>query len=160
MKLISKHFISNLQTTIELAVPETTEEWHDYYNVRYEVLRKPWGKPESSVHVEDDDKAIHYCLSHKNEIIGVCRLHFNSITEGQIRFLAVKKEWQNHQLGDILLKYSEELCIKNNATTLFFQARENAVPFYLRNGYHIIEKTHLLFGQIQHFSMRKSLTGE
>ena len=157
MKVISEHFNPQLQKTIQLGIPETTDEWNAYYNIRYEVLRKPWNQPASSVHVEDDDTAIHFCLSNNNEIIGVCRLHYNSATEGQIRFLAIKKEWQHHQLGDILLSHAEELCVQHQATFLFLQARDNAVPLYLRNGYQVIEKTHLLFGKIQHFSMRKSL---
>ena len=39
MKVISEHFNPQLQKTIQLGVPETSDEWNAYYNVRYEVLR-------------------------------------------------------------------------------------------------------------------------
>jgi hypothetical protein len=38
------------------------------------------------------------------------------------------------------------------------QAREKAIPFYERLGYKVVEKTHLLFGEIQHYKMRKEIT--
>ena len=37
------------------------------------------------------------------------------------------------------------------------QAREKAVSFYERHGYELVKKTHLLFGSIQHYQMKKLL---
>jgi predicted GNAT family N-acyltransferase len=38
---------------------------------------------------------------------------------------------------------------------MILQAREGAVKFYQSLGYKVIEKTYLLFGQIQHYKMEK-----
>lgn len=152
---ITKLFIKKLNVEIELATPEKEEEWNSYYNLRYEILRKPWNQPPESAHANDDDTSIHLCLVYQNEMIGVCRIHYTSHSEAQIRFMGIIKTWRNHQLGDIFLTYAEERCKKSGVRKIFLQARENAIPFYERNGYRILEKTHLLFGQIQHYAMCK-----
>jgi ribosomal protein S18 acetylase RimI-like enzyme len=36
-------------------------------------------------------------------------------------------------------------------------AREIAIGFYQKLGYQMIEKSHLLFGEIQHYLMEKTL---
>lgn len=43
------------------------------------------------------------------------------------------------------------------ATIMALQTREKAISFYERNGYSLKEKTHLLFGSIQHYKMEKRL---
>ena len=40
---------------------------------------------------------------------------------------------------------------------LTFEARENAVPFYKSLGYQIEQESYLLFGEIQHYRMKKAL---
>jgi N-acetylglutamate synthase-like GNAT family acetyltransferase len=51
----------------------------------------------------------------------------------------------------------EQEAKNRGVSRLFLHARESAIPFYLSLGYEILEKTHLLFGEIQHFSMEKYL---
>lgn len=43
------------------------------------------------------------------------------------------------------------------ARYIVLNARENAIKFYEKNGYHIIEKSYLLFGKIQHYKMIKRI---
>ena len=45
----------------------------------------------------------------------------------------------------------------DQAAGVVLEARENAVPFYESLGYSMIEKSYLLFGEIQHFRMKKAL---
>ena len=40
---------------------------------------------------------------------------------------------------------------------VILQARQDAVPFYEHHGYNVVEKTFLLFDEIQHYLMRKEL---
>ena len=40
---------------------------------------------------------------------------------------------------------------------MVLEARENAVPFYKSLGYHIEQESYLLFGEIQHYRMKKAL---
>lgn len=46
----------------------------EYFDVRYEVLRKPLGSPQGSELLNDDDKAIHTYISIDTKIVAVGRI--------------------------------------------------------------------------------------
>ena len=143
---------------MHLIEPATPEYLEQYYRLRFEELRQPWDQPEGSERASDDDTAIHALLLDENgKPAGVCRLSFASAAEGQLRFMAIRKDLQNKGLGKLLVDYLEDKARKQGAEFMTLQAREKAVPFYERLGYKVVEKTHLLFGEIQHFKMQKEL---
>lgn len=157
MKIIASHFIEKLSKIVSVAIPETEEDFKPYYQLRYEVLRKPWNQPKGSETDEYESTSFHFCLLTDKHIVGVARLQLNSPTQAQVRFMAVKIEFQGYGLGELLLNQCHFTTTEKNAKEVFLQARENALNFYKRNGYTLIEKTHLLFGEIQHYSMIKIL---
>ena len=57
-----------------------------------------------------------------------------------------------------MLDELEHLAWQLGMTTVFLDARESAVGFYLRNGYAIVGDGHTLFGEVHHSKMRKQLT--
>ncbi|MER2998048.1 GNAT family N-acetyltransferase [Pontibacter populi] len=138
--------------------PSTPEQFEKYYRLRYQTLRQPWGQPEGSERADDDETAIHAMLvNDTGEAVGVCRMHLQTPQEAQLRFMGIHENYQGKGLGKLLLDYLEEKARSMGATTMVLQAREKAVSFYERNGYHITAKTHLLFGSIQHYKMEKQL---
>jgi N-acetylglutamate synthase-like GNAT family acetyltransferase len=139
--------------------PKTPDDFEKYFTLRWEVLRKPWKAPRGSEKAEDDDAAFHALLLHEGLAIGVCRLNLNSQTEGQIRYMAIHPAHQGQGLGLRLLSYHEHLARQMGLRTLMLHAREKAVSFYQRAGYRVIEKSHVLFGEIQHYKMEKDLQG-
>jgi predicted GNAT family N-acyltransferase len=139
--------------------PVTPEDFEKYYRLRYEVLRQPWHQPRGSERVPDDDIATHaMLLNDTQQVIGVCRLHQVNATEAQIRFMAIRPDQQGLGLGNQLLDYFEFIARQWGVTQITLQAREKALNFYRRKGYVVVEKTNLLFGEIQHYKMVKSLT--
>ncbi|MFD3001407.1 GNAT family N-acetyltransferase [Pontibacter toksunensis] len=143
---------------MEVIEPATPEEFQKYYRLRYETLRQPWGQPEGSERADDDDTAIHAMLiDDDKEAVGVCRLHMNTPLEAQLRFMGIRKDKQGQQLGNLLMEYLEARAKALGAMTITLQARENAVNFYRRNGYEVVEETYVLFGTIQHYRMTKQL---
>jgi len=54
-------------------------------------------------------------------------------------------------LMEFILNHSQ----KKKEKTIILHAREIAVPFYERMGFRVTEKSHLLFGEIQHYLMEK-----
>jgi len=143
---------------MQIISPVTASDFQKYYQLRYEVLRAPWGQPPGSERAPDDDTATHALMLNSNqEAVGVCRLHLQTSTEAQIRFMAINPNYQGRGLGRQLLLYAEEKARRVGAAFITLQAREIAVPFYESCGYVITEKTHLLFGEIQHYKMRKDL---
>ncbi|WP_187262643.1 GNAT family N-acetyltransferase [Pontibacter beigongshangensis] len=138
--------------------PRTPEELAQYYQLRYDTLRRPWNQPPGSERADDDDSALHaMLLSDAGEPVGVCRLHLNTPQEGQLRFMGIREDMQGQGLGNLLLTYLEEKARNMGATLMTLQARDYAVNFYRRNEYEVVEKTYLLFGSIQHFKMTKQL---
>ncbi|CAN5896908.1 hypothetical protein BH24BAC1_BH24BAC1_35450 [soil metagenome] len=138
--------------------PGTPEEFASYYRLRYTLLRQPWNEPEGSEKAEDDATSVHaLLLDDEEKAIGVCRLHLASPTQAQIRFMAIDRAYQGRGLGHLLLAYLEEKVRQLGATTMMLHAREKAVSFYERAGYRVVEKSYVLFGEIQHYRMEKEI---
>lgn len=138
-------------------IPETVHEWEQYYQLRYTVLREPWGQLKGSEVLQDEDQADHAMVidDETHEIVGVARMQTNSPTQGQVRCVAVAPHVQGKGVGKLLMKYLEELAQKKGIEEIILDARENAVKFYQSIGYEIFEDSYLLFGEIQHWKMRK-----
>ena len=132
--------------------PKTSEEFRKYFNLRYEILRKPWGQPLGSERDEGEETSIHRMIINEKtgEAIAVGRIQFNSIDEAQIRYMAVLDEFQGQGFGSQIISEMEDVARENGNKWMILSARENAVQFYKNNGYEIVRKTHLLFGEIQH----------
>ena len=138
-------------------IPETPQEWEQYYQLRYTVLREPWGQLKGSEVLKDEDQSDHVMVidSETQEIVGVARMQTNTPTQGQVRCVAVAHHTQGQGVGKLLMKYLEELAQQKGIKEIVLDARENAVKFYLSIGYEIFEESYLLFGEIQHWEMRK-----
>lgn len=140
------------------AHPQTEVEFSQYFSLRYRVLRQPWHQPLGSERDANENERHHFILvNDKEDIVGVCCLQKNSETEMQLRYMAIDPLHCGKQLGNYLMLAAEEKALALGMQSVFLQARENAVSFYKRNGYQIVEKTFLLFNAIQHFSMIKKL---
>tara|TARA_Y100000589_G_scaffold306395_1_gene321094 strand:+ start:38572 stop:39006 length:435 start_codon:yes stop_codon:yes gene_type:complete len=132
-------------------------EWEEYFTVRYKTLREPWGQPKGSEKDSEEDSAVHAAAFYNNKIIGVARLQKAEGTKGQIRYMGVLSSFEGKGVGSKLLKYLETKAKELGIETIILNARENALPFYRKNGYETFEKSYLLWGEIQHYLMQKSL---
>lgn len=143
---------------MKIISPRTAADFQAYYRLRWEVLRAPWGQPLGTERATDDNTATHALLINEaGEAIGVCRLHLETTTEAQIRFMAISPGYQGQGLGRQLLAYLEEKARQAGAHYITLQARENALAFYQHCGYRLLQKSHLLFGSVQHYKMQKDL---
>lgn len=143
---------------ISIKEPQTVNEFEAYYLLRYQLLRAPWNQPKGSEKDNMEDDSIHaIALDNDQTIIGVCRLQFNSKEESQIRYMAVADSHQGKGIGKKLVKYMENRAKQQGIQTMILHARENALPFYKKCGYTIIEKNYLMWGEIQHYLMGKKL---
>ena len=92
-----------------------------------------------------------------NNVLGVCRLQFNTPLEAQLRFMGVKENTQGLGIGKKLIAFAEEKAKNKGATKIILQAREIAIEFYKKCGYSIVEKSFLMWDEIQHYLMEKKL---
>lgn len=138
--------------------PKTPQEWDQYYDLRYRVLREPWNQVRGSERNDGDATAEHFGYFEADQIIGVGRLDVMSPNQCQIRFMAVDFSAQGTGIGRALMLHMEKQAWKHGAKEIILHAREVALPFYAKLHYNEIEKSHLLFGEIQHYLMSKQYT--
>lgn len=145
---------------MKIIEPNSSVEFEQYYNLRYEVLRKPWLQPKGSEKDDGDKSSIHRMIIDESngKAVAVGRLQFNTNEEAQIRYMAVSDNYQLKGYGNIIVKTLEDIALNKGIRNIILQARENALKFYWKNGYEIIEKSYLLFDEIQHWLMVKKIT--
>ena len=142
----------------EITSPSFSEEFEAYYDLRWRILRRPWKKPRGSEKDDHEDRAIHVtALDQEGRLIGVGRLHRNCATEYQIRYMAIEPDWRGRGVGRAILGRLEALARKEGARSMVLNAREGATKFYERMGYKIRGEGPMLFGEIKHFRMQRSL---
>ena len=144
-----------MRSDIEIRKPETKQEFEKYYDLRWQILRKPWNQPKGSEQDEMDENSINLMAIKGKEVIGCGRGHFNSDTQAQIRYMAVDEMFQDHGIGSRLLLVLEENLFTAGAEEIILKARRNAVSFYEKHGYEIYQESEILFGEIKHYWMRK-----
>lgn len=142
---------------MEIVQPNTPDLWQKYFALRYEVLREPWNQPIGSEKLEDDPSSINAMIIENEMALAVARLHEAAPGIGQVRCVAVATNQQGKGLGKLLMEHLEDKAIALGMKKIILEARENAVPFYERLGYQITKESYLLFGEIQHYTMEKSL---
>jgi predicted GNAT family N-acyltransferase len=143
---------------MKIIEPKTESEMEHYYNLRYEILRKPWDQPRQSTKDEWEDQSIHVLMVNDNDDALACgRLQINSKEEGQIRSMAVRTDMQGRGLGKKIIAWIEGKAKELQLKTIILDARKNAVKFYESCGYKVIGDSYLLFGVIRHYKMEKKL---
>ena len=139
----------------EIRTPKTKVEFEQYYDLRWQILRKPWNRPRGTEKDEFEDRSIHLAAFLNGEVIGCGRGHFVTPYKAQIRWMAVEEEYQGQGLGTRLLKALEAKLFSAGAEEIVLKARENAVNLYTKQGYIIFKEGEMMFGEIKHFWMRK-----
>lgn len=138
--------------------PLTATEFKRYYRLRWQLLRAPWKQPEGSETDAIEASCFHVmAVDDQENIIAVARLQFNSDDEAQLRYMAVSPSYQGQGIGRALIEALEQHAKKFSHKKIILHAREPAVAFYKKLGYQVIEKSYLLFDEIQHFHMSKKL---
>ena len=157
--MIAENFLPQIQSSdngMQLVSPITETEFNDYFSLRWDVLRAPWNQPKGSEIADDEVGAEHYMVySLENELMAVGRIHAIDNNTAQFRYMAVAPKYQSSGVGSFLLSSMIQISKHQGFKNIYLDARENAVDFYLKHGFKKIDKTYLLFGEIQHYSMNK-----
>lgn len=126
--------------SIDFTIQEITPQ--ETWIVRHPVLRT--GRPIEDCFMEGDHKTstFHLGLYQKLNLIGVATFmnDANPNLKGKqyrLRGMAVLAQFSNKGYGGKLLQYGEELLRQKTINILWFNARKNAIPFYLKHGYTI-----------------------
>ncbi len=142
----------------ECRAPQNADEFQQYYQLRWQVLRKPWQQPLGSEQDELEQQAFHrIIISPKQQILAVARLHLTSQHQAQIRYMAVAEQAQGQGYGKQIICALEQLAEELGVKEISLNAREHALGFYQSMNYQSHGFSHLLYQQIKHFNMSKQL---
>ena len=147
----------DLPAEFELRSPSSEADFEKYYRLRFETLRKPWNQPPGSERDAGDQDAVHALILHSEKAVAVGRLHMNSTEQAQIRYMGVDEKYRNKGLGAAVISFLETKAKELGAKTMMLESRDNAVPFYRKQGYVIDKKSYVLFDTIQHYTMIKKV---
>ena len=85
---------------MDIRSPESELEFVAYYDLRWRVLRKPWGQPFGSERDELDAAATHVAgYDEAKRLVCVGRLHAVETGVGQVRYMAVEEPMRGRGLG-------------------------------------------------------------
>ena len=135
----------------------TAADLKKIFDLRYNILRQPWNQPYESASDEQEASSVNAFVERDGKAIACGRLQHLDQKTGQVRYMAVDVRYRGEGLGRLILAFLESRATELGMKKIVLQARENALEFYQRNGYHNVEKSFLLWGKIQHYLMEKSL---
>jgi len=142
-----------------LCSPKTVDELRQYYQLRWQILRKPWRQPQGSEQDEHEKQAIHkMVIDEQGEVLAVGRLEKIDSCQGKIRFMAVSETAQGQGLGQQIVNCLEQQATQLDMKEITLNARENAIGFYEKLGYKTVMFSHTLFDEIKHYTMVKTLS--
>lgn len=141
-----------------LIAPATAEQFRDYYDLRWRILRAPWQQVRGSERDEWEDQAVHVCaVSNGGHVIGVGRLHHSNDHEAQIRYMAIEDDWRGAGIGSAIYHHLETAALDAGIQHIMVNARLPAIGFYERMGFIVVDDGHTLYDVIEHKVMRRDL---
>lgn len=143
--------------SIDIRIPKSPEEWENYYDLRYRVLRAPLNQERGSERNEGDASGHHFALYDSGILKAIARLDRADDGVAQTRFVAVELESQGKGYGKHIMLDVERAASERGDHLMILHARDYAVIFYKKLGYELVEESYKLFDVLQHYLMHKAL---
>src|SRR6266700_2721804 len=145
-----------LEEPLILQSPRSLSESDAYFDLRWRILRQPWGQPRGSERDSEDDSAFHLLLvDAAGNPLACGRLHLAAPGEAQVRYMAVDEHARGCGYGSRILEALEAEARGRGVRKIVLNARDYAVEFYRKRGYDVIGDAETLFGVIRHLWMEK-----
>ena len=142
---------------IEYRTPLNSDEFEKYDLFRWRILRKPIGKSIDSLKDKYENSSYHLIGVSDNEVIACGRLHFNSDSEAQIRYMAIDEHYQRKGIGVKVIELLEAEAKKKQINKIVLNARNHVIEFYKKSGYKAVRKYEGSDTGIPHTTMEKIL---
>ncbi|MCP3429133.1 bifunctional GNAT family N-acetyltransferase/hotdog fold thioesterase [Opacimonas viscosa] len=142
----------------KIITPKTEEQFRQYYQFRWQILREPFNYPKGSEKDEYENVAEHrMVLNNKNEIIAVGRCHFNTAEEVQIRHIAVSFDAHGKGMGRVILSALENFAVENGAIRAVTNSLETSEHFFRSCGYVVADEAAQDLMRLKRLQMVKKL---
>lgn len=125
-------------------------------DLRDKVLRQPLGLQFSKEELAQENDSYHLVYVEEGRVIGVIVLRPLSVTIFKMRQVAIAMDWQRKGIGQSLVRFSEDFACSKGIHKITLHARDTAVLFYLKLGYHKVGEPFTEVG-IKHFKMEKEI---
>ncbi len=144
---------------IVIQSPKTKEEFKAYYDLRYRVLREPWGQPKGSEKDDYEPISQHFMAVDQESgvILGVIKLFEKERGVGWFSHLAVRPEYQRREIGKLLVKTVEDAARRQGYSALGCMSRLNTTRYFEKLGFKIAGLPTKYFGTTQVVWMEKPL---
>jgi N-acetylglutamate synthase-like GNAT family acetyltransferase len=143
--------------SFELRTPLGPDEFDQYFDLRWRILRAPWQQARGSEQDEWEDKAIHIAAFDAGMLVGVGRLHMISEDQAQIRYMAVEEAYRGKGIARAIYQHLESAARNTGVKKIHVHARLAVLEFYELMGFKIIGEGPTLFNEIHHKLMEKDL---
>ncbi len=139
--------------------PVTRDEFKEYYHLRFEVLRKPWGQPKGTEKDDYEPISQHFMALNQadGKIVGVVKLFEKEPGIGWFSHLAVAHGYQHLGVGKQLMAAVEDAARESGYTILGCMSRLNTTAYFEKLGFAITGLPDHYFGTIQVAWMEKKL---
>jgi N-acetylglutamate synthase-like GNAT family acetyltransferase len=146
-------------TVIKIVSPQTREDFKTYYDLRYKVLREPWGMQRGTEKDDFEPISDHYMAIDETtgELVGAVKLFEKETSLGWSSHLAVKDSWQRKGVGKQLLTFVEQKAKEKGFKALGCLSRLNTTAFFEKEGYTVVGLPVHYLGTTQVVWMQKSL---
>ncbi|MBL0709395.1 MAG: GNAT family N-acetyltransferase/hotdog fold thioesterase, partial [Colwellia sp.] len=144
--------------------PKNAEEFLQYYQLRWQILRKPCQQADGSEQDELEQQSIHRVILDKHgKAQAVGRLEQYGDQQGEIRYIAVCQSVQGQGLGRKVVTELESQARKLGMITIVLNAGKNSLGFYQALGYqeHSVQpdkSSEPLFNEVIYYRMTKTLS--
>jgi N-acetylglutamate synthase-like GNAT family acetyltransferase len=144
---------------IKIISPKSREDYKAYYDLRYKVLREPWGMQRGTEKDDYEPISEHFMAVDEasGELVGVVKLFEKEPGVGWFSHLAVKESKQRKGIGKQLIAFVEDKAREHGFKVLGCLARLNTTAFFEKEGYKVTGLPVHYLGTTQVVWMEKTL---
>lgn len=118
-------------------VDHGSNEYHEVVRLRHQILRQPLGLNFSDDELAAEKDNIHIAAYEDDELLGCCMLKPVDKESVQLRQMAVIKTLQGKGIGASIIHFAENIARDKGFKKMMMHARDTAIGFYEKFGYHI-----------------------
>ncbi len=145
---------------IVIKQPKTRDEFKAYYELRYRVLRKPWGQVRDTEKDDYEPISQHFMAvdEETENIVGVVKIFEKEQGVGWFSHLAVDRAYQKAGVGRMLINAVENQARENGFERLGCMSRVNTTKYFEKYGFQVEGLPTQYFGTTQVLWMEKTLS--
>ncbi len=133
-----------------------SKEYLATVELRERLLRIPLGLRFAKQEIEQEHNELHIAAFDGRTLLGCVVLSPFGQSIMKMRQLIVDEPFQGKGIGTKLVRFTEDLAVRQRAVSLFAHARKTAVPFYQKLGYSVVGDEFIEV-TIPHFKIEKQL---